>query len=127
MLDPLDWVGGRAVRRARHPERPATDEFDSDTLNPPLVLGASPPTRRSWEREPADPATYGDSGGTFHLATQAGGVTGDDDGASVLTQAAPASSYAVQTVLRLDVPPSGAGYDYVLGGLVIYGSDDRFL
>jgi len=45
----------------------------------------------------------------------------------VLTQAAPAGSYAVETVVRLDVPPSGAGYDYVQGGLVIYGSDDRFL
>ena len=149
MIDPVDWVGGWPMVRsgrgasdasmpapAAQPHRRTTyrraavpydalgtpnpaaiDEFDGDTLNP----------RWSWVRQPADPATYGVSGGTFHLATQDGGLTGAADGASVLTQAAPAGSYAVQTVVGLDVPPSGAGYDYVQGGLAIYGSDDRFL
>jgi arabinan endo-1,5-alpha-L-arabinosidase len=149
MLDPVDWVGGWPMVRsglgasdasmpapAAQPHRRTTyrrtsapydalgtpnpagiDEFDGDALDP----------RWSWVREPADRATYGVSGGTFHLATQAGGLTGEADGASVLTEAAPAGSYAVQTLVRLDVPASGAGYDYVQGGLVIYGSDDRFL
>ena len=59
--------------------------------------------------------------------TQAGGLTGDADGASVLTEPAPAGSYVVQTVVRLDVPADGCCQDYVQGGLAIYGSDDRFL
>jgi arabinan endo-1,5-alpha-L-arabinosidase len=149
MLDPVDWVGGWPTVRsgqgasstsmpapAAQPHKrstykrtpvpydalgtpnPATnDEFDQATLDP----------RWSCVRPPADPTSYGLSGGGFFLRTQAGGLTGAADDASVLTQPAPAGSYAVQTVVRLDVPATGCCQDYVQGGLAIYGSDDRFL
>ena len=149
MLDPVDWIGGwptvrsgkgasdlsmpapaaqphrtTTYRRTALPYDPlgtvnagVTDDFSTDTVDP----------RWSWVRQPADPTTYGVSDGSFHLATQAGSLTGTADGASVLTQPAPAGSYAVQTVVRLDVPATGCCYDYVQGGLTIYGSDDRFL
>ena len=45
----------------------------------------------------------------------------------MLTEAAPAGSYVVETAMRLNVPATGCCQDYAQGGLVIYGSDDRFL
>ena len=149
MLDPVDWVDGwptvrsgqgasiewggapAAQPKQRSKYRPtpvpvdtlgapvaaASDEFDGTALDP----------RWSWVRPPVDPATYSVSGGTLNFATQPGGVTGRADGASVLTEAAPAGSYVVETAMRLNVPATGCCQDYVQGGLVIYGSDDRFL
>jgi arabinan endo-1,5-alpha-L-arabinosidase len=149
MIDPIDWVGGwptvrsglgasaasmpapaaqprkkSTYRRTRLPydllgtPNPVTnDEFEGVALDP----------RWTWVRPPTDPTSYGVAGGGFFLRTQAGSLTGAADAASVLTQPAPAGSYAVQTVVRLDVPATGCCQDYVQGGLVIYGSDDRFL
>ena len=99
------------------PNLAVNDEFDGVALDP----------RWTWVRQPIDPTTYGLAGGGFFLRTQAGGLTGAADAASVLTQPAPAGSYAVETLVRLDVPPTGCCQDYVQGGLAIYGSDDRFL
>ena len=149
MIDPIDWPGGWPTVRsgrgasdtsmsapAAQPRKRSTytpsaqpadvlgaanvavnDEFDGVVLDP----------RWTWVRQPVDPTTYGLAGDGFFLRTQAGGLTGAADAASVLTQPAPAGSYAVETLIRLDVPATGCCQDYVQGGLAIYGSDDRFL
>ena len=105
------------VRRARHPEPRDQRRVRPGHPRPALVVGAA--AGRPVDVRPLRRRVL--------LRTQAAGLTGAADGASVLTQPAPAGSYAVQTLVRLDVPATGCCQDYVQGGLAIYGSDDRFL
>ncbi|MCA1666359.1 MAG: DUF1349 domain-containing protein, partial [Thermomicrobia bacterium] len=39
----------------------------------------------------------------------------------------PAGDYAVETHVRLDLPPEGCCQDFVQAGLVVYGDDDNYL
>jgi arabinan endo-1,5-alpha-L-arabinosidase len=94
----------------------SSDTFDGDTLDPAWT----------WVREP-DAATYGVEGGALRFDTQAAGLSGDGAKASVLTRAAPAGDYVVQTTVHLDVPAEGCCHDYVQAGLLIRNSDDRYI
>jgi arabinan endo-1,5-alpha-L-arabinosidase len=148
MLDPLDWVDGwpsvrsgtgasgirmpapaaqAQQRTAYRPKAPApdvlgaalpaySDTFDDDTLDPAWT----------WVRPP-DPTTYAVEDGALRFDTQDAGLSGSGTMASVLTRAAPTRDYVVQTAVRLDVPAAGCCHDYVQAGLLIRGSDDRYV
>ena len=93
-----------------------SDDFSGAALNP----------RWSWVRPPAARVT-GLDGGTFRFPTQNADLYVDSNTASVLTENAPASDYAVNIKLNLDLSDSGCCYNYVQGGLLIYGGDDNFI
>ncbi|WP_127480990.1 family 43 glycosylhydrolase [Nocardioides pantholopis] len=80
----------------------------------------------SWVREP-DPTTYQVSGGALRWQTQPGDLAREVNTASVLTRPAPRGDFAVQTRVRLDLPPEGCCQNYVQAGLLAYADDDRFL
>ncbi len=147
MLDPLDWIGGWPQVRAGH--------WASDRAMPapaaqpgmktayralpvkPAVVGPEIPgysdefegalgPQWSWVRQP-DPATYGVEGGNFRFDTQAADLYVDSNNASVLVENAPEGNYAVETKVRVTWPNGGCCFNYVQGGLVIYGDDDNFI
>lgn len=93
----------------------ASDEFDGTALSP----------QWSWIRPPA--SGWAVSGGAFHFDTQPADLYVDDNSASVLVEPAPPGDFIVETRVRLDVPPSGCCFNYVQAGLVIHGSDDRYV
>jgi arabinan endo-1,5-alpha-L-arabinosidase len=76
---------------------------------------------------PPPSGAYGLTDGTLRLATQAGELQEDTNTAPVLTEAAPAGEYTVETRVRLDVPPEGCCQNFVQAGLVIYRDDDNYL
>lgn len=94
----------------------ATDATGSD----PFVPSAS----WEWIRPPAD-STVGLVDGMLRLATQAGDLA--DHTPSILTEPTPVGDYAVETRMRLNLPPEGCCQDFVQAGLVIYGDDDNYL
>lgn len=94
----------------------ASDEFNGSSLSP----------QWGWVRPP-DPASYGESGGLFRFDTQNADLYVDSNNASVLTEPAPNGNYIVDAKLNLNVPPEGCCFNYVQGGLVIYGDDDNFI
>ncbi len=148
LLDPISWVDGWPVvnggafasdasrpapaaqpgQRYRPERRPAfvqesavplrasSDEFSGTSL------GAG----WSWVRPPLT-GTYSVGGGVLTWQTQAADLYVDSNNASVLTRPAPRGDYVVETRLTLDVPSTGCCFNYVQAGLVIYGSDDRFI
>lgn len=148
LLDPLDWVDGwptvRGGQWASDSAMPApaaqagqvsaykapaapqdtpgsvlsaySDDFSGTTLDP----------RWSWVRPPA-PSVAGINSGSFRFATQAADLYVDDNTASVLTEQAPAGDYVVEVKLSSDLPASGCCFNYVQGGLLIYGDDDNFI
>ncbi len=148
MLDPVDWVRGWPVLRAGRgpsqsrmpgpagrrgqssayrPSPPAadtpgaliaasSDEFDGGSLGP----------QWSWVRRPKASA-YRVKDGALRLDTAPGQLYLDDNTAPVLTVPAPDGDFVAQTVVHLDVPATGEGYDGTQAGLVVYGSDDRYV
>ncbi|WP_407569670.1 family 43 glycosylhydrolase [Deinococcus altitudinis] len=148
LLDPLDWVDGWPTVRggqwasdsampapaaqagqvsaykapAAPQDTPGTvlsaysDDFSGSTLDP----------RWSWVRQPT-PAVAGVSNGSFRFATQAADLYVDNNTASVLTEQAPAGDYVAEVKLSSDLPASGCCFNYVQGGLLIYGDDDNFI
>ncbi|MGW2826564.1 family 43 glycosylhydrolase [Streptomyces sp. NPDC001443] len=86
-----------------------SDEFDTPALT----------TDWTWVRGPATGVTTGD--GTLSWATQNAELNLGDNTASVLTRAAPAGDFTVESELHLD---SGPGNQQA--GLVLYGGDDRY-
>ncbi len=148
LLDPVDWIGGwpniragewasdhsehaPAAQPGQHsnyrpdppePDRPGSrintlsDEFNGATLNP----------QWNWVRQPPT-GTYGLTGTTFRFDTQNADLFEDSNNASVLTESAPNGEYIVETKLRLSVPPEGCCFNFVQGGLVIYGDDNNFV
>jgi arabinan endo-1,5-alpha-L-arabinosidase len=93
-----------------------SDEFNDTTLSP----------QWTWVRPP-DPASYGEAGGTFRFDTQNADLYVDSNNASVLTEPAPNGNYIVEAKVNVNVPPEGCCFNYVQGGLVIYGDDDNFI
>lgn len=69
--------------------------------------------------------TVGLTGGTLRFPTQAGGL--EDHVAGILTEPEPPGDYAVETRVRLDLPPDGCCQNSVQAGLVIYGDDGNYL
>ena len=153
LLDPLDWSddgwpvvnGGRGpsdtpqpapAARPGEPGRgpvPAaqddnpgaaiaalTDEFGGPGLGP----------QWGWVRTPA-PGSYSLVAGALRLATADTELhlypEGPPARAPILVEAAPPGDFVVETRLRLDVPPTGEGYNYAQAGLVLYGDDDNYL
>lgn len=149
LMDPLDWYNGWPTVRggqwasdgtqpgpaAQPGDRPgyvprhvsvdeplgnpvagASDEFNGTTLN----------AQWQWVRPPVS-STYGVSGGTFHFNVQAAELNQGDNSASVLTEAAPAGEYTVETRVMLNVPATGCCYNFVQAGLVLYRDDDNYL
>ena len=80
----------------------------------------------TWVREPAA-ETYREQGGAFLFDTQAADLFVDSNNASVLVENAPTGNYLVEAKIQMNTPPEGCCYNYVQGGLVIYGGDDNFI
>ncbi|KPV47867.1 arabinan endo-1 5-alpha-L-arabinosidase, partial [Kouleothrix aurantiaca] len=59
--------------------------------------------------------------------TQSADLFETSNNASVLTERAPRGNYIVETRVRVNVPDEGCCFNYVQGGLVIYGDDDNFI
>ncbi|KQS07934.1 hypothetical protein ASG04_12275 [Curtobacterium sp. Leaf183] len=150
LIDPLDWQGGwPSVRGGAGPsdtvqpgpvaqpgERPtyrasvapvdvpgrlireASTEFDGSALPPTLT----------WTREP-DASTWTVSNGAFRWQTQAADLHPPATPlASVLSEPAPRGDWVAETTVSVDTPASGDGvYNYVQGGLIVYGSDSDYV
>jgi arabinan endo-1,5-alpha-L-arabinosidase len=145
LMDRLDWIGGwptvrgglwasdspqpgpalaakgkkQKVVRVQEPKRGPvatafSDEFNGSTLAAPWT----------WVRPPA---TTQVSGGVFRFPTQSADLYVDSNDASVLTRAAPASDYAVETRVHLDVPAEGCCFNFSQAGLVVYADDDNYV
>jgi arabinan endo-1,5-alpha-L-arabinosidase len=93
-----------------------SDEFSGAALSP----------RWTWVRPPA-PGTYGLTGTSFRFDTQAADLFTDNNTASVLVEQAPKGDYVVETRMRINLPPEGCCFNYVQGGVLVYGDDDNFL
>ncbi len=150
LLDPLDWPdgwpsvrGGQGASEGPQPA-PAAQPGERAAYAPrlgsadeplgPLVESASdefapaPAVRSQWQwvRPPGGRAATL-SGGNLNLATQATELSGDTNTAPLLTGSVPAGDYTVETRVRLDVPPTGTGYNFVQAGLIVYGDDDNYV
>ncbi len=148
LLDPLDWVDGWPTVRggawASDSSQPAPAAQPRETTAPPSPTmandqpgtllpaysdefgGTALDPRWTWVRPPAAD-TSGLEGGALRFETQAADLYQDSNSASVLTQAAPQGDYMVEVKLSVSLPEEGCCFNYVQGGLVIYGDDDRFV
>ena len=150
LLDPVDWVDGwprvragrgpsdgrmpaPAIRPARpsayHPQPPPrvrlgrdlprfSDDFEGDALDP------------AWHWTGTAPAegTYGIENGHLRFETQAGDIARKDNTAAVLSRRGPRhGDYAVQTRVRLNLPPEGCCQNFVQAGLLLHRGPDRFI
>jgi len=150
LMDPLDWYegwpnihGGQGPTDAPQPG-PAAQPGDRATYFPrhesaDEALGSLVPSASdefdpaaalrpqwSWVRPPAS-GTYGLTDGTLRFAVQNAELYVDSNNASILTEAAPAAEYTVETRLKVDLPPEGCCHNYVQAGMVIYGDDDNYI
>lgn len=148
LMDPLDWIDGWPTVRGglwasdssvHAPAAQPGDQSNYRTKTPlPDVLGdqftalsdefngATLSPQWTWVRPPS-PGSYGLTGSTFRFDTQAADLFEGSNNASVLTEPAPDGPYIVETKLNLNVPPEGCCFNYVQGGMVIYGDDDNFV
>ncbi len=90
----------------------------------PAESRALPAGSWGWVRPPA-PGTARLAEGTLRFATQGGDLA--DHTAGILSEPTPAGDYAVETRVRLDLPPEGCCQNFVQAGLVIYGDDDNYI
>ncbi|WP_181421624.1 MULTISPECIES: family 43 glycosylhydrolase [unclassified Curtobacterium] len=149
LIDPLDWIGGWPVVRGgagpsdsvqpapaaqpgqRSAYRPRLAPVDVPartirSLSTDFRGDALPPTL-TWTRQP-DPSTYRVGGGSFSWQTQDADLHPPQTPlASVLTEAAPAGDYVVETRVRMDTPATGDSFNYRQGGLVVYGDDGNYV
>ncbi len=147
LLDPIDWVRGwptvRAGRSASAEPMPApAAQPTTHTRYRPVPVEPLRPGRAvwrlsdqfrsgqladqwSWVREPAGGYELAD--GHLQWTTQNADLSGDTDNASILTEAAPAEDYVVQTRVRVRMPSEGCCYNYDQAGLVVYRDDDRYV
>ncbi len=151
LLDAIDWVnewptvrGGRWASDSAQPApaaQPGQKSQHKTVLVAPQVPGdlvasasdefngvALDLTSWSWasNRLPSL-GKYGVENGGFRFDTQAADLHQSNNTASVLTRAAPASSYVVETKVKLNLPAEGCCYNFRQAGLVIYGDDDNFV
>jgi|GEM_PF-208829 len=143
MLDPLDWVDGWPTTRgglwASDGEMPAPAAQPTGgkyRMRPAFEAELGERVWRedfngglqnwTWVREPAA-GQFTVSGGIFSFATQAADLHEDMNNASVLLRALPTGDWMVEASFNVDVPPKGAGFNFVQGGLVIYRDDDRYI
>jgi arabinan endo-1,5-alpha-L-arabinosidase len=148
LLDPVTWRNGwpsvRAGRWAsdRRMPAPAAKPREDSRYRPNPVArqmrgallprftarfdGATLGDRWSWKRQPAD-GTYGVEDGRLRFKVQQADLYEDTDTASVLLRNAPRRDFVVQTKVGLNLPPEGCCHNYAQAGLVLYGSDDRYI
>ena len=148
LMDPLDWVDGWPTVRGgqwasdSQEHGPAAQPGDATKYRVKLVRDDAPDapvfglsdefdgsalgSQWSWVRPPAA-GSYRVGGGNFTFDTQAADLFEGSNNASVLTAVAPADDYVVETHVRVNYPPEGCCFNYVQGGLVIYGDDDNFV
>lgn len=149
LLDPLDWVGGwpkvRAGRGASdhrmpapaiRPDRPSAYQ---PQLAPRVRLGRELPRFSDdfdggleaawhWTGTPPPAGSYGVENGRFRFDTQAGDIARTPNTAAVLSRRAPRhGDYAVQTRVRLNLPPEGCCHNFVQAGFVLHRGPDRFI
>ncbi len=149
LLDPLDWVNGWPTVRAgkwasdRRMPAPAIRPGQPSAYRPdpvrPVRLGAMMPAFSddfedgleaawSWTGGEPEPDSYAVEGGVLRWDTQAGDVARDSNSASLLTRAAPRrGDYAVQTRVRLNVPPDMQIYNYAQAGVFLHRGLDKFI
>jgi arabinan endo-1,5-alpha-L-arabinosidase len=156
LIDPLDWKRGwPTVRGGAGPSDkpmpgPAAQPGWYTAYRPHFVRdphpghmyrslsdnfsGSALSSRWTWIRPP-DPSTYRVAGGALHWQTQPGDLhpstlppAPSDSLASVLTEPAPAGDYVVETKVKVDFPTDASCcYNYVQGGLLIYGDDGNYV
>jgi arabinan endo-1,5-alpha-L-arabinosidase len=153
LLDPLDWSdggwpvvnGGRGASDTPQPApvalpggpgRPALPALADVQPGPPIAAatdefgGPGLGPQWGWVRAPA-PGGYSLADGALRLATSHTDLHlypgGPPTPAPILVEGAPAGDFVVETRLRLDVPPTGEGYNYAQAGLVLYGDDENYL
>jgi arabinan endo-1,5-alpha-L-arabinosidase len=146
LMDPLTWVDGWPTVRgglwASDTPQPAPAAQPGETsrvLPVPykeLVLGKllvaedfsgdTLGSQWSWVRPPAD-GTYRLTGDGFAFDTQPADIYVDSNNASLLVMDAPDGPYIVEARVHLNLPAEGCCFNYVQGGLVIYGDDDNFI
>jgi arabinan endo-1,5-alpha-L-arabinosidase len=143
LIDRLDWVHGWPTAHATDTAQPApVTRAHQRPAKPTGVSGAEPDPRvgrldRSasdefdgtglgagwtWVR-PDEQATVHD--GTLTWPTEAADLTGTANSAGVLTRAAPAGDYVVETKVTLDLGVDTVR-NYEQAGLVVYAGDDDF-
>ncbi len=149
MLDPLDWVDGWPMVRGGFgasetlASKPAAQPGSSGSYKPIFAKADTPGALMpeysdefdgskplgTWvnDRLPED-GTFGlTPSGAFSFTTQARDLQGDKNDASILSEAAPAGDYIVETRLHFPLPPDSSNHNYVQAGLVIYGDDDNYI
>ncbi len=147
LMDALTWEDGWPSVRDGHwasdrkQAAPAAQPGDlSQVILPPereAIPGPLVPSRSdefsgtqlgaqwSWIRPPA-PETVRLTGGELEIDTQAADLHEASNNASVLVEDAPAFPYLVEARVALNVPAEGCCFNFVQGGLVIYGDDDNY-
>jgi arabinan endo-1,5-alpha-L-arabinosidase len=93
-----------------------SDEFSAGT----------PGSQWSWVREPAA-GTYRIQDGLFAFDTQSADLFEGSNNASVLVARAPTGSFLVEAKVHVNTPAEGCCFNFVQGGLVLYGGDDNFI
>ncbi|MDQ6658431.1 MAG: family 43 glycosylhydrolase [Actinomycetota bacterium] len=149
LIDPIDWIKGWPVvnggagpsdtpqpgpaakpgERTAHKVHPvrdpragrvirsASDNFSSHQLG----------SQWTWIR-PDTNSAYSVSSGQLLWATQSGDLQPPTNNLpSVLTEPAPRGDFVVDTKVRVTVPKTGDGHNYVQGGLVIYNDDANYI
>ncbi|MBT2503859.1 family 43 glycosylhydrolase [Curtobacterium sp. ISL-83] len=149
LIDPLDWQHGWPVVRggagpsdtvqpgpvAQPGERPAYRPTTAPVDVPGRLIrsastsfdGTALPPSLTWTRQP-DPSTFSVSGGAFRWQTQAADLHPPATPlASVLSEPAPPGDYVLQTTVAVDTPATGDAFNYVQGGLIVYGDDGNYV
>jgi arabinan endo-1,5-alpha-L-arabinosidase len=148
LMDPLDWVDGWPVTRGG--EGPSDSPQPAPVMAPGQTAGYTPVLAEvpqagepipalsdefdgtelgeqwSWIREP-DAAGHGVADGVFSWQTQQGDLNLGEGAAGLVTEAAPAGDYVVDTKVSIDLPADGCCQNYVQGGLVVYTDDGHYI
>lgn len=147
LLDVLTWEDGWPSVRAGHwasdrkqvapaaqPGDPSRVILppDRETVPGPLVpafsdefSGSQLSAQWSWIRQPA-PEAVRLTGEMLEFDTQVADLHEASNNASVLVEEAPVFPYLVEAKVALTVPAEGCCFNFVQGGLVIYGDDDNY-
>ncbi len=148
LLDPIDWVDGWPVLRGGYGPSdepmpaPAAQPGQVSAYEPEFIedpkLGRALPKfsdqfggkklSPEWEltREPESAPTLGE--GALTWPTQSGDLHPPQQPlAAVLTREAPDGDYMVETKVTMSTPAEGCCFNYVQGGLVIYGDDGNYV
>ncbi|MCU1425047.1 MAG: hypothetical protein JWM51_1338, partial [Microbacteriaceae bacterium] len=148
LLDPLDWRQGWPVVRGGY--GPSDEPVAGPAAQPRQRTGyrddyirdlrvrrqyddlsddfATPVLSPQWTWVRPETASYALTGEMLTWQTQAADLHPPSIPlASVLTEPAPEGDYVVETRVRVSTPAEGCCFNYVQGGLVIYGDDGNYV